>query len=129
MSNEGRVYFGLFGDNFDPEALSIGVSATKTARKGTPIPKQSSWIYSSEKVQSDLIDVYKMSSAVVSALEPHMQKILEVIEYHKLEAVLEVVLTITPDDSVSTPVVGFDPNVISFLNKIGASIDIDIYRG
>jgi hypothetical protein len=25
MPNEGEVYFGLFGDDFDPESLSIGI--------------------------------------------------------------------------------------------------------
>ena len=129
MPNEGRVYFGLFGDDFDPESLAIGVSATKTARKATPFPKQSSWIYSSAKVQSDVIDVYKMSAAVVAALEPHAQKIREAIHRHNLKPVLEVVLTMTPDESISTPIVGFDQNVIAFLNSVGASIDIDIYRG
>jgi hypothetical protein len=129
MPNEGRVYFGLFGDDFNPESLSIGISPTRTARKGSPIPKQSSWIYSSERIQSDLIDVYEMSSALVTALSPHAQQIREAMKKHNLEAVLEVVLTITPDDSVSTPAVGFDSAVISFLHEVGASIDVDIYRG
>jgi hypothetical protein len=129
MPNEGRVYFGLFGDDFDPESLSIGVAPTKTARRGTPTPKQSSWIYSSEKVRSDVIDVYGMSSSLVAALQPHAHRIREAIRKHNLDAVLEIVLTITPDDSVSTPAVGFDSKVISFLNEVGASIDVDIYRG
>lgn len=129
MPNEGRVYFGLFGDDFDPESLSIGVAPTRTARKGSPIPKNSSWIFSSEKLQSELIDVYEMSSALIRALKPHAHKIREAMQAHHLEAVLEVVLTITPDDSVSTPAVGFDSTVISFLNEVGASIDVDIYRG
>lgn len=106
MPNEGRVYFGLFGDDFDPESLSIGISPTKTARKGSPIPKQSSWIYSSERVQSDLIDVYEMSSALALALRPYAEQIREAMKKHNLEAVLEVVITITPDPSVSTPAVG-----------------------
>jgi hypothetical protein len=38
------VYFGLFGDDFDPAALCIGVTPTKTRRKGDPTPKFSSWI-------------------------------------------------------------------------------------
>jgi len=129
MPNEGRVYFGLFGDDFDPESLSIGVSPTRTTRKGSPVPKQSSWIYSSDKIQSDLIDVYEISSSVVNVLKPHAHRIREAIQEHNLEAVLEVVITITPDDSVSTPAVGFDSAVISFLQEVGASIDVDIYRG
>lgn len=129
MPNEGRVYFGLFGDDFDPDSLSIGVAPTKTARKGSPIPKQSSWIFSGEKVQSELIDVYEMSSSLIDALKPRAHRIIEAMATHHLEAVLEVVLTITPDDSVSTPAVGFDSTVISFLNQVGASIDVGIYRG
>lgn len=95
MPNEGRVYFGLFGDDFDPESLSIGISPIKTARKGSPIPKQSSWIYSSERVQSDLIDVYEMSSALALALRPYAEQIREAMKKHNLEAVLEVVITMT----------------------------------
>ena len=129
MPNEGRVYFGLFGDDFDPESLSIGISSTETTRKGSPIPKQSSWIYSSERIQSDLIDVYDMSSSLVKTLNPYTHQIREAMQKHELEAVLEVVITITPDDSVSTPAVGFSSAVISFLNDVGASIDVDIYRG
>jgi len=129
VSNEGKVYFGLFGSDFDPESLSIGVAPTKTTRKGIPIPKHSSWIYSGEKERGDVIDVYKLSSSLVAALQPHTHNIREAIRKHKLEAVLEVVLTITPNDSVSTPAVGFDSNVIAFLNEVGASIDVDIYRG
>ena len=70
MPNEGRVYFALVGDDFNPESLSIGISPTRIARKGSPFPKQSSWIYSGERIQSELIDVYEMSSALVKALSP-----------------------------------------------------------
>jgi hypothetical protein len=127
--NEGRVYFGLFGDDFDPESLAIGVVPTKTARKAIPMPKQSSWMYSSERVRGEVIDVYKMSASLVADLEPHIQNIREAMQRHGLEAVLEVVLTITPDDSVSTPILGFDQTVIAFLNDIGGTIDVDLYRG
>lgn len=129
VPNEGRVYFGLFGDDFDPESLAIGVAPTKTARKAIPIPKQSSWMYSSERVRGEVIDVYKMSASLVADLEPHIQNIREAMQRHSLEAVLEVVLTISPDDSVSTPILGFDQRVIEFLNDVGATIDVDLYRG
>lgn len=128
MSNQGRVYFGLFGDEFDPDSLTIGIAPTKTKRKAHPIPKQSWWIYSSETVRGDLIDVYKMSAALIADLEPHTQSIREAIDRHALKAVLEVVLAITSDDSVSTPIVGFDRKVIAFLNDVGATIDVDLYR-
>jgi hypothetical protein len=129
VPNQGRVYFGLFGDNFDPDSLNIGVAPTETRRRGDPRPKYSSWILSGDKVVSDLIDVYAMSIAVVELLSPCEEKIVSAMTQHSLEAVLEVVLTISPDESVSTPVIGFDVGVISFLARVGASIDIDTYRG
>ena len=129
MPNEGRVYFGLFGDEFDPESLSIGVSPTEAAHKGDPIPKPSRWIYYSEKIQDDLIDVYDMASSLVKELSPYTDQIREAIKKYNLEAVFEVVLTIAPNESASTPMVGFDADVIAFLQEVGASIDVDIYRG
>jgi len=42
---------------------------------------------------------------------------------------LEVVLTVTPDDSKSTPAIGFESEVIAFVHKVVATIDIDTYRG
>ena len=129
MPNEGEVYFGLFGDDFDPESLTIGVDPTRTRRKAEPIPKHSSWIFSSGKQRGEIIDVYKMASSVVSALRPHAERIVEAKRTHKLEAILEVVLTISADESTSTPAIGFDSDVIAFLNQVGASIDVDTYRG
>ncbi len=129
MPNEGEVYFGLFGDDFDPEVLSIGIAPTRIRRKAHPTPKHSSWVYSSGKVRDDLIDVYEMASSLVAALEPHADRIVEAKRAYGLEAVLEVVLTITLDETKSTPAIGFDSRVISFLSRVGASIDIDTYRG
>jgi hypothetical protein len=127
--NEGEVYFRLFGDDFDPESLSIGVDPTRTRRQSHPVPKASSWIYSTGKRRAEVIDVYEMASAVVGALKPHAVRIVEAKRAHRLEAVLQVVLTIAPDDAVSTPAIGFDAEVIAFLYEVGASIDVDTYRG
>ncbi len=129
MTNEGEVYFGLWGADFDPALLSLGVEPTEIQRKGDPRPKRSSWVLSIGNVRADFIDVYEMSSALIAKLEPHADRIIKAMKEHSLEAVLEVVLTITPNDQISTPAIGFDSHVISFLNKVGASIDIDTYRG
>jgi Domain of unknown function (DUF4279) len=63
-----------------------------------------------------------------SRLSPHSEKIASVRKQLGLEAVLQVVLWITTDESKSTPAIGFNPEVISFLNTVGASIDVDTYR-
>ena len=129
MLNEGRVYFGLFGDDFDPDGLDLGIAPTKTQRRGNPIPKRSSWILSTDKVVSELVDVYSMSSSLVRSLLPCEARIIDAMKIHKLEAVLEVVLTISPNESLSTPAIGFDVEVVSFMSRVGGSIDIDTYRG
>lgn len=129
MPNEGEVYFGLFGDDFDPAALSVGVAPTKIRRKGDKTPKFSSWIYSTGKQKADVVDIYEMASSLVASLEPCAEKIIEAKRAFGLEAVLEVIVTISLDETKSTPAIGFDANVIAFLHRVGASIDVDTYRG
>jgi hypothetical protein len=129
-NNEGEVYFGLFGDDFDPDEVTalVGIEPTKTARKGNPIPKQASWILSTGMIEDDVIDVYEMSSEIIEKLEPLKNQIIEVMKKYELEAVLEVVLKVTSDDSKSTPAIGFEANVIKFLSDVDAFIDVDTYR-
>ncbi len=69
-----------------------------------------------------------MSSALVAQLAPFAEKIASTRQALGLEAVLEVVLWISIDESKSTPAIGFDHEVISFLQKVGATIDVDTYR-
>jgi hypothetical protein len=128
--NEGEVYLGLFGDDFDPDAVTriIGLKPTRIMRKGNPRPKRSSWEFSTGKIKGEVVDVYEMASSLVKKLAPYENQILNAKNDLDLDAVLEVVLTITCDDSKSTPAIGFEGNVLTFLNKIGATIDIDTYR-
>lgn len=127
--NEGEVYFSLFGDEFEPDIVTevIGINPTGTERKGTPFPKHSSWIYSTGKIEDEVVDVYEMASSLVAALVPYADNILKAKNDFHLDAVLEVVLTITTEDSKSTPAIGFDSDVIAFLHKVNATIDIDTY--
>jgi hypothetical protein len=130
VTNEGEVYFALFGHDFDPDEVTrlIGIEPTSTHRRGSPTPKHTSWKFSSGKIENDIVDVYEMSSSLVSRLLPYVEKIVDVKRRFQLEAVLEVVLWITTDESKSTPAIGFEPQVIAFLYTVGASIDIDTYR-
>jgi Domain of unknown function (DUF4279) len=129
MPNQGKVYFGLFGSAFDPDLLDLGIRPTGTQRRGNPRPKHSSWILSTDTAASELVDVYSMSAAVIELLMPHESRINAAKTMHNLEAVLQVVLTISADEAVSTPVIGFDAPVIAFMSRVGGSIDIDTYRG
>lgn len=130
MTNECEVYFGLNGNDFDPNDLSniLGIKPTRAKKKAEPNPKKSYWHLSSGIIVNDIIDVYKMSSDLIVQLQPYKEKIIEAKSKFDLDAYLEVVLWITSDESKSTPIIGFDSEVIQFLNDIKATIDIDTYR-
>jgi len=128
--NKSEVYFCIVGDDFDPDIVTerIGIQPSRILRKGSPLPRFSSWAFSSGKVTSEIVDVYELSSRVIATLAPHAEAIRSVMEDNDLSAFLEVVLHISMDESLSTPAIGFDTSVVEFLAKIGASIDIDTYR-
>lgn len=131
MTNEAEVYFALYGADFDPEEATrrIGLEPTSIKRKGEPKTRRHSfWQISSGRIEGDIIDIYEMSSALVTLLAPCTEKIAKTRRELGLEAVLEVVLWITTDESKSTPAIGFDSEVISFLHAVGATIDVDTYR-
>lgn len=136
MTNEVEVYFALKGDSFDPDAFTkrSGIAPTRVRRKGEPTMhvaslKFSSWEVSLGKMAGDVLFVSELVDKLVERLEGGADFIAEAVSDFSLYAVLEVVLTISTNDSVSTPALGFTPRAIAFLHKVGAEIDVDIYRG
>lgn len=129
-TNACEVYFALFGTDFDPDEVTeiVGLQPTETKRRADPIPKHSSWTVSEGKVEGDVIDVYDLSNSLISKIAPYKAEIIRAKQSFGLDAVLEVVLWISTDESISTPAIGFESEVISFLSDIGASIDVDTYR-
>jgi hypothetical protein len=135
MTSAGEVYLSLFGDNFEPDNVSqhIGLVATASQKKGArnpdiPLPRVSSWAFSTGKIEDDVISVYEMSEHLVEKLAPYALKIAEAREIFNLTCVLQVVLWIDQDDTKSMPAIGFERSVIDFLKVIGGTIDIDTYR-
>ena len=133
MMNSGRVYFSLRGE-FVPAELTeaIGIKPTSAQMAGERIAgklaKYSMWDYSTEEVEGEVVDVYDLSSKIVKDLVPHADRIAAEVRKRDLAAALEVVLWISMDEEVSTPIIGFDTDVINFLHHVGATIDIDTYR-
>jgi hypothetical protein len=135
MSNQAEVYFRLSGDDIDPNEVTsyLGLTPSESKRKGeggryNPKLEYSYWKFSSGKKLDDIIDVYEMASRLVAQLSPATERIIEISAKYKLTACLQVVLTITTDQTKSTPAIGFDVAVIKFLSAVGASIDVDTYR-
>jgi len=129
--NEGEVYFALQASHaFDPDVITnrLGISPTRVMRKADPKPKLSSWELSSGRLVDEVVDVYAISSQLVSRLAPLAESIQRLMSELNLSAVLQVVLRITMDDRKSTPAIGFDQETIRFLSSVSASIDVDTYR-
>lgn len=128
--NEGEVYFRIMGENFDPNDITklVGIEPTRTRIKSEPTPKFTTWEFSSGKFAGEVIDIYEISSSLIAKLKPKLPEFTEIINKNNLRAELQVVLWISTNETISTPAIGFEKDTISFLNQLGASIDIDTYR-
>ncbi len=133
-TSEGRVYFALDGDNFDPDEITkfIGIEPTSIMKKGSKaggkLPKKNSWIVSTENVVNECIDVFDMATEFINILKPKKGLIIQAIERFNVIPWLEVVLWFSVNQEHSTPAIGFEPETVSFLGEIGAFIDIDTYK-
>lgn len=133
-TNEGRVYFALDGDDFEPDDLTslLGITPTSIRRKGSKvpgrIPKLSSWEFSTEHLVNDYIDVFEMATEIVNKLKPKKDQILEAKKLFNVSPRFEVVLYISMSEEHSTPAIGFEIETVKFLGEIGAFVDIDTYR-
>lgn len=129
--NVGEVYFGLFGSDFDPSVAKdvIRIDRSVAMPKGDPIPKYLSWRLSTGKIEHDYVDVYEMASTLVSELQPRAKEIIQIKKRFSLDAVLQVVLTISTADDQSTPAIGFNTDVLKFVNAVEATIDVDTHLG
>lgn len=128
--NSAEVYFSLRGDSFDPDIVTValGIEPSRTDHKSDPVPKYSSWILSSGKIVSEVVDIYSMSQGLVARFSGLSESIRALVVEHDLNATLQVVLTISSDQRISTPAIGFEAETVQFLASVGASVDVDTYR-
>ncbi|MBP6656033.1 MAG: DUF4279 domain-containing protein [Propionivibrio sp.] len=135
MTNEVEVYFALKGDDFDPDAFTIqsGLTPTKVYRKGEPGKyveeyKFGLWEISTGRIANDVLLIDELADQLISRIEGSADCIASAVAESGLYAVLEVVLYISMDEELSTPALGFSSKTIAFLHRVGAEIDVDIYR-
>jgi hypothetical protein len=133
-TNEGRVYFAFDGDDFDPDDITklLGLEPTNIKRKGSRIPgkvpKINSWELSTDQIVDEYIDVFELSTKIVSMLKPKLDLILEAKKRFNAEPRFQVVLTFSTNEEHSTPAIGFEIETTEFLGAIGAFVDIDTYK-
>lgn len=128
-----ELYISMVAEDFDPDLVSqkLYVTATSKNRKGEPLqfnknPKFSKWNLSSGKIEAERPDFYEISKSLLSVLVKKTDQILELKNQLGLEITLQGAIGISQDDEY--PIIGFDSEVINFLARIGASIDIDVYK-
>lgn len=133
-TNEGRVYFALEGESFNPDEITrfLGIEPTTVKCKGSKVPgrvpRMSSWQLSTENIVDDYIDVFEMAAEIVNKLKPKKDLIIQAKERFNVSARLEVVLWFSMKDEHSTPAIGFEIETVEFLGAVGAFIDIDTYK-
>ncbi len=131
--NEGRVYFAFDGDDFNPNEITklLKIQPTNIRLKNSlpsgKLPKFSSWIFSSDNIIDEIIDIYDMTAVLVKTFESKVDVINEIKQRFNVTTRLEIVLSFSTDEEVSTPIIGFETDTIAFLAKVGASVDIDTY--
>jgi hypothetical protein len=131
--NEGRVYFAFDGTDFDPNEITklLEIEPTKIKLKNElpsgKLPKFNSWIFSTNNISEEYIDIYDMATSIVQTLESKIDTINEIRKRFNVSTRLAVVLSFSTDEGISTPAIGFDASTVSFLAKVGAFIDIDTY--
>ena len=131
--HEGRVYFALDGDEFDPNEVTrlLEIEPTTVILKGKSPGyeiRKTSWILSTENLIRDYIDVFQMSSDIVGRLINKKDILLQALERFKLTPRLEIVLRFSSESGISMPAIGFETETVKFLGEIGAHIDIDTYQ-
>lgn len=134
LTNEGEVYFSLFGDDCDPDEITkfLGINPTRIEVKGEKVPdrlpRQSSWEFSTDNIVNDYIDVYNLAASIVNELKSKKDLIIEAKRRFNVSSKLQVVLKLSSNNKHSTPAIGLEEDTIKFLAEIGAFIDIDTYR-
>lgn len=132
--NEGRVYFALDGNDFDPDDITkfLGLEPTNIRRKGSRIPgkvpRMNSWELSTDQVIDESINIFELSTQIVSILKPKLDLIIESKSRFNAETRFQVVLTFSTNEECSTPSIGFEVETTRFLGAIGAFVDIDTYK-
>jgi len=127
------VYFAFQGDNFDPNLVTteLGIEPTdswRTGESGKYIQQQKYSCWQLKSTSDELLDMDKLVTEVVSQLSEKIELINNLKQRLNLDTVLSIVLYININEEQSTPYLGHNSEVISFLHRTGTTTDVDIYR-
>ena len=129
MLPEIHTRFCITGTSISPDQITnlLGFSPTQTWILGDPIQgtrlsrKHNGWCYSVGGAENTL-DLGRSVSALVNHLVSYSQIISDVCSKHKLHCEVSCAVYIVDE----TPIINLDPETISGLACLNASLDIDI---
>ena len=132
MSNS-YVYFAFQADNFDPNVVTteLGILPTDSWRTGEPgkyIHEQKYSCWQLKSTSHELLNMDKLVNEVVSQLSEKTELINNIKQRLDLDTALSIVMYIDINEAQSTPYLGHNSEVISFLHRTGTTTDVDIYR-
>ena len=128
MNTEVGLSLRIVGD-FDPDEVSkkLNISASKQWRRGTPINKRinydcDGWVYSFSSLETLFVDI--QMNNLLSVFSSRVNDFNELRDMYNLMFCIDIVIRIKNQE---IPSVFFDSKVLDFTQKIGATIDIDMY--
>lgn len=129
MNTTGKVYFAIKTENTDyneqwfNQFLSLKATEFSQMRERGNVPKSTCWVFSSR----DLVNA-DYSEEMIKLIKQLSVYEKEFINLKRTDADLSFVLQIVIHLGEETPALSFNLDVLSFVNKVGAIIDCDIYN-
>lgn len=127
-----KVDFRIVGNDFSPDQVSVvsGLKPSKSFLKGDKISQTSSlkykeniWILESSSDSS--LDMESYFIDLQNKITPHIEKFEVICKKYYCEFSCSFYLQVGSEDSI--PSVHLNREIISFIEKLNAEVDIDIY--
>jgi len=125
-----RAEFSICGDQFDLNEVTekLGINPSETRVTGV-IPEgkkrpsiETSWSISTDKEDSYDVDV--QTKKVLLLITEKVEELCEIKEKMNVSFILSLIVEV---ENGEKPALHFTSDTISFLGKIGAETDIDLY--
>jgi len=125
-----RAEFSICGDQFDLNKVTekLGINPSETRVTGV-IPEgkkrpsiETSWSISTDKEDSYDVDV--QTKKVLLLITEKVEELCEIKEKMNVSFILSLIVEV---ENGEKPALHFTSDTISFLGKIGAETDIDLY--
>lgn len=125
-----EVEFRIIGENFDIAEVTRNLNILPTEfwkigdkiRNTKKVRTYTSWNYSTEKKETLFLE--EQLDAIGKIFIPRLETLCNLKEKYNLDFSLDVIVII---ENSEVPSITFDDNLISFLSKLKARIDVDTY--